>query len=110
MLENIKDILEIQDDSKDKIISEYIEKVTQKVLNYCNIKSLPKKLEEFVEDKVISIIQYKLKNSNNKEVKSIQRGDTRIEYEASSEKDERILLSFEADEMRELNNFRKVVW
>jgi hypothetical protein len=112
MLENIKNILGITDDCKDKIIIQYIKKFTQKVFNYCHIKELPKELEGFIEDKVITIMQYKLQNINisqEKEVKSIQRGDTKIEY-SISEKDEKTLLSFETDDIKKLNNFRKVAW
>ncbi|MCR1871521.1 phage head-tail connector protein [Longicatena caecimuris] len=113
MLENIKDVLEITDNSKDKLINRYISKVTQKVLNYCHIDELPIELEGFVEDKVISIMQYKLQANSDKssrEVKSIQRGDTKIEFATISEKDEKTLLNFSNLDMKELNSFRKVAW
>ncbi|WP_333861748.1 phage head-tail connector protein [Clostridium sp.] len=114
MLENIKDVLEIIDNSKDKLINRYISKVTQKVLNYCNLKELPIELQGFVEDKVISIMQYKLQSTSSdnssREVKSIQRGDTKIEFATMSEKDEKTLLNFSNLDMKELNSFRKVAW
>lgn len=114
MLENIKDVLEITDNSKDKLINRYISKVTQKVLNYCNLKELPIELQGFVEDKVISIMQYKLQSASSdkssREVKSIQRGDTKIEFATISEKDEKTLLNFSNLDMKELNNFRRVAW
>ncbi|AWI04057.1 phage head-tail connector protein [Clostridium drakei] len=112
MLENIKNTLGIIDDSKDKIINQYINKFTQKTLNYCHIKKLPEELEGFIEDKVIAIIQHRLHNNSidyEKKIKSIERGDTKIEY-SIDQKDERTLLSFGDEDTLELNIFRRVDW
>ncbi|WPC40627.1 phage head-tail connector protein [Clostridium sp. JS66] len=112
MLENIKNILGITDDSEDKIINQYINKFTQKTLNYCHIKKLPEELKGFVEDKVIAVMQYRSQNSSmscEKKIKSVERGDTRIEYSVD-EKDERTLLSFGNEDIHELNIFRRVAW
>lgn len=86
MLENIKLILNISDDSKDKLILLYIDKFTNLVLGYCKLKELNKALESFVEDKVVQVLGPSISNNstggieNTGEIKAITRGDTRIEY------------------------------
>lgn len=85
MLENIKIILGIKDDSFDELIILYIKKYTDVVLSYCKIKTLSKALESFIEDKIVACLSSKVKNGSiisedDREVKAITRGDTRIEY------------------------------
>lgn len=92
MLNNIKLMLGIAEDdtSKDKIINLYIKKVTQLVLNECNILELPVALEGFVEDKVKAVVEAAgiVNNgggsTNTGEIKSVTRGDTKIEYNVGS--------------------------
>ena len=82
MLENIKLILNITDDKHDNIIELYISKIETMVIDYCNVKELSLGLESFVEDKVVSIMKPIVgsETKNTGEIKSITRGDTRIEY------------------------------
>ena len=82
MLENIKLLLNITDDKHDNIISLYLDKISTIVLDYCNVNELSKGLESFVEDKVVSIIKPLVTGGtqNTGEIKSISRGDTKIEY------------------------------
>lgn len=92
MLDNIKLMLGIAEDdtSKDKIINLYIKKVTQLVLNECNILELPTALEGFVEDKVKAVVEAAgiVNNgggsTNTGEIKAVTRGDTKIEYNVGS--------------------------
>lgn len=94
MLEAIKQILNLQTDEKDSLIQYYINVFTQKILNYTGQIELPTALEHIVVEKVVN----KLNNNN---VKSIQRGDTRIEYVDVKEE-------FTESEIMELNKFRRV--
>lgn len=113
MLENIKLILGIQDDSKDNIINYYINRYREKVLSYCHLRELPHELEGFIEEKVINIVSAVVKNENitkEQKIKSIQRGDTRIEFLLEDEKSINSLLIFNNDDIRELKAFRKVAW
>ena len=82
MLENIKLLLNITDNKHDNIILLYIDKVEAMILNYCNVNELSKGLESFVEDKVVSIMKPTITGGtqNTGEIKSISRGDTKIEY------------------------------
>ena len=82
MLENIKLMLNINDEEHDTMILLYISKVSTMVVEYCNINELSQGLESFIEDKVVSIVKpiITCDTQNTGEIKSISRGDTRIEY------------------------------
>ena len=82
MLENIKLILNITDDKHDNLILLYLAKVETMVVEYCNINDLTEGLESFIEDKVASIVKPIITGGtqNTGEIKSISRGDTKIEY------------------------------
>ena len=82
MLENIKLILNISDYEHDNIILLYLSKVEAMVIEYCNINKLTEGLESFIEDKVVSIMKPLISGGtqNASEIKSISRGDTKIEY------------------------------
>ena len=82
MLENIKLMLNINDEEHDTMIMLYISKVSTMVVEYCNINELSQGLESFIEDKVISIMKPLVTGGtqNTGEIKSISRGDTKIEY------------------------------
>lgn len=82
MLENIKLMLNINDEEHDTMILLYISKVSTMVVEYCNINELSQGLESFIEDKVVSIVKPLVTGGtqNTGEIKSISRGDTKIEY------------------------------
>ena len=82
MLENIKLLLNITDDKHDNMILLYISKVEAMVLDYCNVNELCLGLQLFIEDKVVSIMKPIVTGGtqNTGEIKSISRGDTKIEY------------------------------
>ena len=82
MLENIKLILNITDDEHDNMIMLYLSKVSTMVVEYCNVNDLTEGLKSFIEDKVVSIVKPIITGGtqNTGEIKSISRGDTKIEY------------------------------
>ena len=82
MLENIKLILNITDDKHDNIILLYLSKIEAIVIDYCNVNELCLGLQSFIEDKVVSIMKPIVTGGtqNTGEIKSISRGDTKIEY------------------------------
>lgn len=118
MLENIKFLLGLTDDKHDNLILFYINRFKNLVLDYCNLKELNPTLEGFIEDKVISIIGLKIKSnngidvpSNGNNVKSITRGDTKIEYNVSDPKNSETLLGevvITTSDMKILNLHRKL--
>ena len=82
MLENIKLLLNITDEKHDNMILLYISKVSTMIVDYCNVNELTEGLESFIEDKVVSIMKPLVTGGtqNTGEIKSITRGDTKIEY------------------------------
>ena len=82
MLENIKLILNITDNKHDNMILLYLSKIEAIVIDYCNINELCLGLQSFIEDKVVSIMKPLVTGGaqNTGEIKSISRGDTKIEY------------------------------
>ena len=82
MLENIKLLLNVTDNKHDNMILLYISKVSTMVVDYCNVNELCLGLQSFIEDKVVSIMKPLVSGGvqNTGEIKSISRGDTKIEY------------------------------
>ena len=82
MLENIKLLLNVTDDKHDNMILLYLSKVETMVVDYCNVNELCLGLQSFIEDKVVSIMKPTITGGtqNTGEIKSISRGDTKIEY------------------------------
>lgn len=82
MLENIKLILNLTDYEHDNLILLYLTKVETMVVDYCNVNELTEGLESFIEDKVVSIMKPLVTGGaqNTGEIKSVTRGDTKIEY------------------------------
>lgn len=114
MLENIKTILSLTDDRHDQMIMLYISKFATVVVSYCRIDELNPVLESFIEDKVVEVMKPKVGggSQNTGEVKSVSRGDTKIEYNVGdsiadvssgailSEKDKRFLNAFKPNSWR----------
>ena len=82
MLENIKLILNITDNKHDNMFLLYLSKIEAIVIDYCNVNELSNGLTSFIEDKVVSIMKPIVTGGtqNTGEIKSISRGDTKIEY------------------------------
>jgi hypothetical protein len=57
MLDNIKMLLDITDDSKDNLIYYYIDMCVQTLLNMIRLEELPKELNTVIERKVIQLMQ-----------------------------------------------------
>lgn len=113
MLENIKILLGLDSDKYDKLILYQIDKVTKKVLSYCNIKELNPVLGGLVEEKVYNAMRNKTSGSiatdNNNNIKSITRGDTRIEYNVGEAKIGVLeATDFDTSDIKVLNQFRRL--
>ena len=110
MLENIKLILNITDDKHDNMILLYLSKVETMVLDYCNVKELNLGLESFIEDKVVSIMKPIVTGGtqNTGEIKSISRGDTKIEYNVGEAVQTSNGVNLTDSDKKILNTYRKV--
>lgn len=104
MLGNVKMLLGIADDdtSKDKLINYYIGIITTKVLKHCKLPKLVPELNQFIENKVFSIM--KSMDNTAGDVKSVQRGDTTISYNSQATQSEAIQLT--ASEKEELDEYK----
>lgn len=95
MLENIKLVLGITDNSKDSLIQYYINSYQNIILAYCNILELPVQLESVIERLIISKM-----SGNDGTIKSETIGDYRVDYNTSEEE----LTPY----IKILNRFRRV--
>jgi len=102
MLELVKAQLQIEDDSRDLLITDVI----QECLSYCNLKEPPAELEPFIRRKIKTILDYEAENGANAvfDVQSIREGDVSITYNTNevsretiyglSDKDKQLLMRF----------------
>ena len=102
MLENIKMILSITDDSQDKLINYYIDLCVQTLLNMIKLEELPKSLNSCIERKVIQLMQ---SGFEGQRVTQIDRGDYKVKYEYDSSANKNLF----SDMMGELKPFLKKV-
>ena len=102
MLENIKMLLDITDDSKDSLINYYIDLCVQTLLNMLKLEDLPEQLNYVIERKVVQLIQGGL---DGQRVTQIDRGDYKVKYEYDSSSNKNLF----SDMMGELKPFLKKV-
>ena len=112
MLEKLKILLGIQDNSKDYVLQLTIDIVTDMVLNYCHIKEIPSGLENIVVSMCIDKYRaenYGQENSEGK-VKSISEGDVSVSFSSAFSVSENPSMEFLKNYKSQLNIYRKVVW
>jgi len=102
MLENIKMLLDITDDSKDNLINYYIDLCVQTLLNMLKLEDLPEQLNTVIERKVVQLMQSGL---DGQRVTQIDRGDYKVKYEYDSSSNKNLF----SDMMGELKPFLKKV-
>ena len=98
--------IESTDTTQDEMIDYYIEFVKVQIYKYCNIRILPKMLEFVVIEKVVTILEQD--KEVKKEVKSVSRGDTKIEYSSKSSKSSLLKGDILGDVKKELAPYRKI--
>ncbi len=112
MLEKLKILLGIEDDSKDFILQFTINTITDMVLNYCHIKEIPSGLENIVI--CMCIDKYRAENygQENSEgtVKSISEGDVSVSFGSAFSTSENPSMEFLKNYKSQLNIYRKVGW
>jgi hypothetical protein len=102
MLENIKMLLDITDDSKHNLINYYIDLCVQTLLNMLKLEDLPEQLNTVIERKVVQLMQGGL---DGQRVTQIDRGDYKVKYEYDSSSNKNLF----SDMMGELKPFLKKV-
>ncbi|PHV72180.1 hypothetical protein CS063_01515 [Sporanaerobium hydrogeniformans] len=111
VLDKVKGLLKLSQD--EPLVTFTVGMVTDEVLNYCNLTSIPERLENVVAMMCFDVIkQSGLSLSEDKEdhVKSIREGDTTIQYVSTTEMIvERIKNpSFMFNYTAQLNTFRRL--
>ena len=94
------------DTTQDEMIEYYIEFVKAQIFKYCNIRTLPRMLEFVVIEKVITLLEQD--KELKKDIKSVSRGDTKIEYSSKSSKISLLKGDILGDVKRELAPYRKI--
>lgn len=89
LLDRVKFIMKITDDSRDAEIQYYLDEVTTSVLAYCNKDILEKEMESLVVNKVATMIGGNFSFSqgsteSNRKIASISRGGMSITYADST--------------------------
>lgn len=112
MLEKLKILLGIEDNSKDYVLQITIDIVKDMVLNYCNIKEIPSGLESVVIAMCIDKYRAESYGQENSEgtVKSISEGDVSVSFGSAFSISENPSMEFLKNYKSQLNIYRKVVW
>lgn len=110
MLDKLKLLLGIKDDSKDAILEFTLDRVEEIIKNYCNITEIPEELNTTVLSMAMEL--YRLENfgseEEGKDIKSIQVGDTTTTFETNKKID--ISKEMLKDYKVQLDPFRKLRW
>lgn len=111
-LEKLKKLLgmTLEDDSKDFLLEFALEDVEQIVKGYCNIKEVPKELNNTILK--MSMDLYRNENLGEEEsslgsISSITEGDTTVSYRSAASEFKDTLIK---DYKSQLNKYRKLVW
>ncbi len=108
-LEYLKELLDINDSSKDNILNFLIGLVSKQICNYCRINAVPIELKEILISICVDI--YKQKNYGAegiaRNIKSISEGDISITYEYDIKNE---YLNFLKNYKEQLDLFRCAGW
>lgn len=99
LLQSIKILLEITDESKDAILTLMIEDGKRAIVDYCHIQKFPKELEYVVRDVVVQGYQH----MEQEGIASMQRGNTSISYQGID------MTSFNEKQRQVLHRYKKII-
>ena len=105
--------ISISDTKKTYLIEYLVQRVQKRVLTYCNLRELPKALEELVVEMCVTAYRdLQFGQEEIAEVKSISKGDTSHSFKTTSEVIRTMIdkPSFISDYTSELSAFRKLRW
>lgn len=112
MRNKLKSLLGISDDSKDDILQYEIDLVTDMVLNYCRIQTIPRRLENVLLAMCMDYHRAAQAGSEEapKSVQSVSEGDTSVSFGSAYNTEENPGMAFLANYTAQLNRFRKAGW
>lgn len=114
ILRKIKLLLNIKTDTNDDKLKYLINLITDEVSIYINYKDsdkLPARLENIIVDictKYLKVNNFGIETIDTADTKSIKRGDTTIEFNTSNILSTMKSVGYIEQEIRLLNNFRRV--
>ena len=111
-LEKLKLLLGVKSEEKDNILLFVIDKVSDMVCNYCNIKQVPKGLENVMLNMVVDLYRAESLGQEQAEgnVKSITEGDVTVSFASASAISENSGMQFLKDYTAQLNRYRRLGW
>ena len=110
MLERLKKLLGIADDSKDELLQFTIDNVMDMVLNYCNITEVPEKLENIILSMCVDKYRAESLGSETSQgaVKSISEGDVSVSYGSAYSVSDNPGMEFLKGYKAQLDRFRRL--
>ena len=91
-------------------LDSYIKLTIRKVMNDCNIKTLPDELIEITGEIVVDMISVN-KDDGENEVKSISEGDTTVTFDSTSINEyKKMLNKYFKNYALQISPFRKIRW
>ena len=110
MLERLKKLLGIADDSKDEVLQFTIDNVMDMVLNYCNITEVPEKLENIILSMCVDKYRAESLGSETSQgaVKSISEGDVSVSYGSAYSVSDNPGMEFLKGYKAQLDRFRRL--
>ena len=111
-LNTLKMLLGVTDNSKDDILTFTMNKVTDMVLNYCNIDYIPDRLDNVLINMCIDM--YRAESLGQEElqgpVKSITEGDVSVSFGNAQNVSDNPGMEFLKNYTLQLDRFRKARW
>ncbi len=111
-LQKLKLLLGLENDDKDELLLFVIDKVSDMVCNYCNIKQVPKGLEKVMLNMAVDLYRAESLGQEQAEgtVKSVTEGDVTVSFASASAISENSGMQFLKDYTTQLNRYRKLGW
>ena len=94
-------------EADDRSVRRYVKRAVDKILIYCNREDLPDQLLSTAAQIAEDMLKADLVKESEKEVASINRGDTAISYRDGS-KNQKATVDFMKDYEKSLNRFKKM--
>ncbi len=111
-LQKLKLLLGLENDDKDELLLFVIDKVSDMVCNYCNIKQVPKGLENVMLNMAVDLYRAESLGQEQAEgtVKSVTEGDVTVSFASASAISENSGMQFLKDYTTQLNRYRRLKW
>lgn len=111
-LQKLKLLLGVKSEEKDNILLFVIDKVSDMVCNYCNIKQVPKGLENVMLNMAVDLYRAESLGQERAEgnVKSITEGDVTVSFASASAISENSGMQFLKNYTAQLNRYRRLGW